>query len=127
MLHRLKVLVQSIRESFAAKSAGFGSAAATSVQQTISSIAPPKGVLIAIAVVAGTGYAIYNHPPMQSINRGELGVRENLLTGTVTEWREGSVVVLPGLHAMRTYQMRDQTYRPEQIRNATGTAPLQSL
>ena len=45
----------------------------------------------------------------------------------VSEWRDGSVFVFPGLHQMRVYSMRDQTYRPEQVSRADGPAPLQSL
>ncbi len=35
--------------------------------------------------------------------------------------------MIPGLHRIRVYSMRDQTYRPEQISRAEGPAPLQSL
>ena len=71
--------------------------------------------------------ALYSHPPMQNVGRGEIGVRANHLTGDVSEWRDGSVLVIPGLHDLRVYSLRDQTYQPEQIRSADGAAPLQSV
>src|SRR6185436_6142352 len=49
------------------------------------------------------------------------------LTGKVSEWRDGSVFVLPGLHDMRVYSLRDRTYQPGTIRRADGAAPLQSV
>src|SRR6185369_10059748 len=66
-------------------------------------------------------------PPIRTVERGDLGVRTNLVMGSVTEWRDGNVFVMPGLHTMRTYSLRDQTYRPEQVSLAQGPAPLQSV
>ncbi len=37
------------------------------------------------------------------------------------------MLVLPGLHEMRLYSLRDQTYRPSQSARADGPAPLQSV
>jgi len=51
----------------------------------------------------------------------------NQLTGTVSEWHDGSVLVIPGFHEMRHYSLRDQTYRPEAASRADGPAPLQSV
>ena len=131
MLHRIKVLIQSIRDRVARPAAGFGgtaaSAARTGAIRTLSGIAGAKGFLISLVVLGITGYALYRHPPMQNVGRGEIGVRVNQLTGDVSEWRDGSVLVMPGLHAMRVYSLRDQTYQPEQIRSAEGAAPLQSV
>jgi regulator of protease activity HflC (stomatin/prohibitin superfamily) len=64
---------------------------------------------------------------MENVGRGEIGVRINRFTGDVSEWREGNVLVIPGLHDIRVFQLRDQTYQPEQIRRADGPAPLQSV
>ena len=119
MKERLKALVESIRAALsraavAGKSTGAGALAA-------------KGSLILLGVAGGAGYLLYQHPPMQSVGRGEVGVRANLVNGDITEWHEGGVLVVPGLHRMRVYSTRDQTYRPEQISRADGQAPLQSL
>ena len=133
MLQRLKVMVQSIRERFAgnslntAKAAAAADAVKAGAARAVSGIAGARSTLIALGVVGAAGYAIYNHPPMQNVGRGEVGVRVNQLTGDVSEYRDGNVLVIPGLHDMRVYSLRDQTYQPEQIRRAEGAAPLQSV
>jgi regulator of protease activity HflC (stomatin/prohibitin superfamily) len=108
MLARLQPLVASIRESF-------------------SKLAPARG--LAVLVVAGgiAAYTIYQHPPMRTVGHGEAGVRENRLTGEITQWSDGSVLVLPLVHEMRVFSIRDRTYRPANMAKATGSAPLQSL
>jgi len=83
--------------------------------------------LAAGAAVVAAGAMVYRNPPVQHLDQGELGVRVNQFTGSVTQWRDGSVWVLPGLHGVRVFSLRDQTYRPEQMRQANGGAPLQSV
>src|SRR6187397_2085174 len=131
MLQRLKVMVQSIRERFGRPAAEFGSRAAdaTSAGMTraASGIAGAKVVLVVTGVTVIAAYALYQHPPLENIGRGEVGVRINRFTGDISEWRKGNVLVLPGLHDIRVFALRDQTYQPEQIRRAEGAAPLQSV
>ena len=131
MLYRLKVLIQSIRDRFTGPVAGAGgmaaNAAKTGATRVLSGLAGARTTLIVAGAVGVAGYALYNHPPMQNIGRGEIGVRVNQVNGDVSEWRDGSVLVIPGLHDMRVYSLRDQTYQPEQIRRAEGAAPLQSV
>ena len=131
MLQRLKVMVQSIRERFGRPAAEFGSRAAdaTSAGMTraASGIAGAKVVLVVTGVTVIAAYALYQHPPLENIGRGEVGVRINRVTGDISEWREGNVLVLPGLHDIRVFALRDQTYQPEKIRRAEGAAPLQSV
>ena len=131
MLQRLKVMVQSIRERFGRPAAEFGSRAAdaTSAGMTraASGIAGAKVVLVVTGVTVIAAYALYRHPPLENIGRGEVGVRINRFTGDISEWREGNVLVLPGLHDIRVFALRDQTYQPEKIRRAEGAAPLQSV
>lgn len=83
--------------------------------------------LIAGAVVAAAGLMVYRNPPVQHLAQGDLGVRLNQFTGAVSLWRDGSVWVVPGLHTVRVFSLRDQSYRPEAMRQATGSAPLQSV
>ena len=131
MLQRLKVMVQSIRERFGRPAAEFGSRAADATSagmaRAASGIAGAKLVLIVAGVTVIAAYALYRHPPLENIGRGEVGVRINRFTGDISEWREGSVLVLPGLHDIRVFALRDQTYQPEKIRRAEGAAPLQSV
>ena len=82
-------------------------------------------VIAALALLAAIGYAMYRHPPIKSVARGELGVRYNRLTGGLDEWREGSALVLPGLHDVRVFSLRDQVYRPTESSRADGPAPFQ--
>ena len=79
----------------------------------------------AIAVLSAV--ALVSHPPVQGVGRGEVGVRINHLTGTVSEWNEGSVFVLPGLQQMRVFSLRDRSWRAAQMSRADGPAPLQSV
>jgi len=131
MLQRLKVMVQSIRERFGRPAAEFGSRAADATSagmaRAASGIAGAKLVLVVAGVTVIAAYALYQHPPLENIGRGEVGVRINRFTGDISEWREGNVLVLPGLHDIRVFALRDQTYQPEQIRRAEGAAPLQSV
>ncbi|CAN5329070.1 hypothetical protein BH11PSE11_BH11PSE11_27000 [soil metagenome] len=83
--------------------------------------------LIMVCLLLGGAYALYSHPPYQTIGRGEVGVRTNQLTAASTEVREGAVVVIPGLHQMRRYSLLDQTYRPAGSGKANGEAPFQSV
>ena len=78
-------------------------------------------------VVAAAGLMVYRNPPVQHLAQGDLGVRLNQFTGAVSLWRDGSVWVVPGLHTVRVFSLRDQSYRPEAMRQATGSAPLQSV
>ncbi|MDR0201251.1 MAG: prohibitin family protein [Delftia acidovorans] len=78
-------------------------------------------------VMVAAGLAVVSHPPVQHLEQGTLGVRLNQFTGSVSLWRDGSVWVLPGLHTVRVFSLRDQSYRPEAMRQANGSAPLQSV
>jgi regulator of protease activity HflC (stomatin/prohibitin superfamily) len=123
MLERLKALLQPIRDAYArsteARRRALGAASGT--------LAAARNGLLVLGAMGAAGYLVYRHPPMQAVGRGEVGVRTNLFNDEVSEFREGNVFVLPGLHRMRSYPLRDQTYKPEQISRADGPAPLQSL
>jgi regulator of protease activity HflC (stomatin/prohibitin superfamily) len=82
---------------------------------------------LAVAVlVCLTGYALYRHPPFTSVERSELLVRTNLLSGASTAYTSGTVLVLPGIHQVRRYSTRDQLYRAPDSASASGPAPFQS-
>jgi regulator of protease activity HflC (stomatin/prohibitin superfamily) len=137
MLERLKETVQSVRarvsEKFAGKFAGKFSnpvdagAVKEGAARVAGGLAGAKGALIALGVGGVAAYAIVSNPPLQNVGPGEVGIRINQLTGSVDEWRDGSAFVLPGLHKVRLISLRDETYRPEQIRRADGGAPVQSV
>jgi regulator of protease activity HflC (stomatin/prohibitin superfamily) len=133
MVSRLKVISAKIRNLFSKPSPAFSTEFEDTEMQTPQfrmpciDLKPYVRPALIIGVVGLIGYGIYKHPPMQSVERGDVGIRVNQLTGSTAEFREGSVIVIPGFHEMRTYSLRDQLYRPEEMSSATGPSPLQSL
>ncbi len=83
--------------------------------------------VVVIVVLAVAGAALYRHPPFQSVARGEVAIRANRLTGDVSEWRDGPVLALPGLHELRVFSLREQVYRPVESARADGRSPFQSV
>jgi regulator of protease activity HflC (stomatin/prohibitin superfamily) len=138
MLHRLKTTTRAVRLMLSRllrratarqpdAPTDTDSPAALTAERTFAGLARARNLLIATGALAAAGYVLYKHPPVQSVNPGDVALRTNQLTGSVTEWHDGSVWALPGLHALRVVSLRDQTYRPEQVQQATGPAPLQSV
>jgi regulator of protease activity HflC (stomatin/prohibitin superfamily) len=120
MLQRLTALVRRAGEAIAH---GLSQIA----RRTLTGLSAARGLLVLAAGLAAVGFVLYRNPPMKSVARGEIGLRTNVLTGTVSELRDGTAVVLRGLHDMRVFPLRDQIYRPAQSARADGPAPLQSL
>ena len=83
--------------------------------------------LAACVVVAAAAWLAVKHLPVQTVPRGEVALRDNRLTGGATEFAAGTVLVVPGLHELRVYDLRDRVYRPEQSARADGPAPFQSV
>jgi regulator of protease activity HflC (stomatin/prohibitin superfamily) len=67
------------------------------------------------------------HPPFESVRRGEVLARSDALDGTVSVYSAGTVLVLPGIHQVRRYSIRDQVYRPTESASAAGPSPFQSI
>ena len=130
MLQRLKGLVESIRAAFS-RSPELVSQAAGAAQDRarrgVARLASARTAIVLLGATGAAGWLLVAHPPMQSVGPGELGIRYNRLTGETSRWRNGSVLVLPGLHELRVFSMRDRSYRPVQSARADGPAPLQSL
>jgi len=70
-----------------------------------------KGI-IALSIAAIGAYAVVSHPPLHSVERGEVALRINQVTGGSVEVQDGAVLVIPGLHQLRRFSLRDQIYRP---------------
>ena len=83
-------------------------------------------VLVA-AVMVLIVYGLCTHPPFESVRRGEVLARTDSLDGSVSVYTSGTVLVLPGIHQLRRYSIRDQVYRPTESASATGPAPFQSV
>lgn len=97
------------------------------MRTALSKLQRGRDALIVLAALAGAAYLVFKHPPMQTVERGEVGIRVNQISGELSQWQGGKVLVLPGLHAMRMYSLRDRSYKPEQMARADGPAPLQSV
>lgn len=131
MSERLNAVAEAIRNGFITplrRTAGhvFG-AASQAAGGAGRRLAGARGLLIATALVGATGYALFKHPPVKTVERGEIGVRSNQLTGGTSQFREGTVWVLPGVHELRRLTLRDQVYRPMQSARAGSDAPFQSV
>jgi regulator of protease activity HflC (stomatin/prohibitin superfamily) len=83
-------------------------------------------VVIAIILVLIV-HGLWIHPPFESVRRGEVLARTDALDGSVSVYTSGTVLVLPGIHQVRRYSIRDQVYRPTEAASATGPAPFQSI
>ncbi|HSW14222.1 MAG TPA: SPFH domain-containing protein [Solimonas sp.] len=83
--------------------------------------------VILLVALGSIGYMLWRHPPLQTLERGEVGFRSNRLTGAVSQFRDGPVLVLSGLHELRRYSLRDRVYRPLSSSEAEGDAPFQSI
>jgi len=123
MLNPLKNMLTKLGSFISAGAASAG-AGLRSASGAASQLVPPRSVLLAAGAMGVVAYGIYTHPPVKQIARGEVGVRSNQLTGGQVTLSEGAALVVPGLHSLRTYPLRDQTYRPAQRAN---DAPFQSI
>jgi len=127
MSERLKNIAENLLHSLSRVANGAGSAAGRVAGNLAGKAHGARMGIIALSIAGLGGYALYQNPPMQSVGRGEIGLRINQLTGSVSEFRDGAVVVLPGLHELRRFPLRDQIYRPEGADSAEGGAPFQSV
>jgi regulator of protease activity HflC (stomatin/prohibitin superfamily) len=86
-----------------------------------------RGRAVITAVLVLIVYGLCIHPPFESVRRGEVLARTDALDGSVSVYTAGTVLVLPGIHQVRRYSIRDQVYRPAESASATGPAPFQSI
>jgi regulator of protease activity HflC (stomatin/prohibitin superfamily) len=83
--------------------------------------------VLTAAVMVLIIYGLCAHPPFDSVRRGEVLARTDSFDGSVSVYTSGTVLVLPGIHQVRRYSIRDQVYRPTESASATGPAPFQSV
>jgi regulator of protease activity HflC (stomatin/prohibitin superfamily) len=105
-------------------------AAPFGAERTLRAVARGRRSLIVLATLGAVGAAgvlLWQHPPLQSVGRGEVGVRTNQLTGQITQWRDGSVLVVPGLHQVRLLSLRDQQYRPGRVGSVVALQSVEGL
>ena len=104
MLHRLTQLAQAIRQSLkhALGRRGAAEPGARADADPIPKTAPAplpwrravRPLLLGSGVLA-LGWALWAHPPLQHVARGEVLVRSNALTGGVSQFQDGAVLVIP--------------------------------
>jgi regulator of protease activity HflC (stomatin/prohibitin superfamily) len=82
---------------------------------------------LAAGFIAGAVLLIVLRPPVQVVPAGEVGVRLNRLTGGLSVIPEGPTVIVPLVHELRRYPLRDQVYRPQESASADGPAPFQTV
>jgi regulator of protease activity HflC (stomatin/prohibitin superfamily) len=124
---RFTHIAQTIRNAFGSVFSKTARTVKATGQHTIRKTVGARKLLITAATVAAAGYVVWTHPPVHSVARGDVAIRTNQLTGGYDEFREGSMLLLPGLHEVRTFSLRDQTYQPAGSSQATGASPFQSV
>jgi regulator of protease activity HflC (stomatin/prohibitin superfamily) len=130
MMKKLRVIARAVRLSISSKLRRQPDEVASptfSAESTMANLCAARNVIIVGALFGGAGWLLYKHPPFAPVDRGEVGVRTNQLTGDVTLWRQGNVFVVPGLYDMHVYSLRDQVYRPALAAHAEGSGALQSI
>jgi len=68
--------------------------------------------ILAVLALGGAAAAFVWARPIRGVGPGEIGVRTNRLSGGVSILEEGWGWVVPGVHEIRVYTLRDQVYRP---------------
>jgi regulator of protease activity HflC (stomatin/prohibitin superfamily) len=127
MANRLDEWIQLLRLVIVRPAARLAQALAAGLREFWEVAMRRRTRLILLALLGAAGYFLWHHPPIQSIPRGEVAVRNNLLTGRVRAFGEGSLIAIPGLHQVRRFSIQDQVYRPRKSSKATGEAPFQSV
>ncbi|HEY9101660.1 SPFH domain-containing protein [Chitinimonas sp.] len=119
MSERIKAVVAAVRGALAGTATGLGRV----LGRGGSRVMEARSRILLVGALGLAGYALISHPPLQSVDSGEIAVRTNQLTGGSAVFRDGSVLMISGLHMLRRYSLRDQLYRPEQ----DDAAPFQSM
>jgi regulator of protease activity HflC (stomatin/prohibitin superfamily) len=94
----------------------------------IETFGSPRGRRLLVVLLLGAGCAGFLwRPPVRTVEPGTVAVRVNRLSGSLALMPEGPVLVLPLLHGLKRYPLRDQIYRPARSARAEGEAPFQSV
>ena len=127
MSQRISEIAGRIRESAGSLFGNVGKAGGKAAAGLGRGLYGSRRSLIALAIAGIGAYALVSHPPFENVERGELALRINRFSGEVTEVDDGAVLVVPGLHELRTFSLRDQVYRPAAGQSASGPAPFQTV
>lgn len=127
MSERIREAFENLRHSFGKLAAGAGKGAGRLAGNAASGVRHARTSIIALSIAGIGAYGLYQHPPIQSVDRGEIGVRVNQFSGDTVEVREGAALVIPGLHVLRRFSLRDQIYQPEGGHGAAGFQTVEGL
>jgi regulator of protease activity HflC (stomatin/prohibitin superfamily) len=92
--------------------------------EKITHLKKPFTIAIALALV---GYGVWSKPPLRMVEPGQLAVRINKLNGSANTFTDGTVFILPGIHALRFIDIREQVYRPAQEGNTDTFQSVEGL
>jgi len=127
MLLQLKTIARAVRLSIARTLRRPGGTDPLFAEGALARVLRARRSLVVTALAGLGGWLLVAHPPVATAGPGELGVRTNQLTGSVAQWRDGSVLAIPGLHQVQVFSLRDRVYKPQQMVQANGPAPVQSV
>jgi regulator of protease activity HflC (stomatin/prohibitin superfamily) len=127
MSDRIAEIAEFLRKLFARTATWLTDSGAAGVRNGLAGATRLRSRVVAVAALALVGICLWRHPPVETVPQGEVVVRSNALTGRVSQFGQGSLWVLPGLHQVHRFSIRDQVYRPTKSSKADGEAPFQSL
>ena len=127
MSGRLDAFFEFVRRGLVEPLSRLGALLAAAVRSLATGVWRFRWRVAAAAILGLIVYSLYRHPPFESVRRGEVLARSDALDGSVNIYTSGTVLVLPGIHQVRRYSIRDQVYRPTDSASATGSAPFQSI
>lgn len=127
MSARIKSAINSISNAISNALRNLSTGAGQGLRAGGDSLRSRQKSLLTLALLGAAGYALYTHPPVQQVARGEVGIRLNQLAGNSSKFSEGTVLVIPGVHELRRYRVQEQTWRASAGSHAEGSAPFQSV
>ena len=120
MSDRIKNIVQNLRKTL-------GQGLNRGAGRLGDSVKGTRKTLIALSIAGIGACGLYANPPVQSVAQGEVGVRLNQITGSHVEIMDGAALVIPGIHSLRRYSLRDQIYHSAGGDEAEGEGSFQSV
>jgi regulator of protease activity HflC (stomatin/prohibitin superfamily) len=127
MAGRWDAVVEFVRRGIIESLGRFGAWVVAALRSLTTGLWGFRWRVVSLAVLVLIGYCLCTHPPFESVRRGEVMTRTDTLNGSVSVYTAGTVLVLPCIHQVRRYSIRDQVYRPTDSASATGAAPFQSI
>jgi hypothetical protein len=127
MAGRLDTLFEFARRGLIEPLVGLGGLVLAALRSLAAGLWRFRWRIVIAAVLVLIVHGLWTHPPFEAVRRGEVLARTDALNGSVSVYTSGTVLVLPGIHQVRRYSIRDEVYRPTEAASATGSAPFQSI